>query len=71
MLLPILTSETSKINVTREDPEEAPEKLGIYRDVWERRPLRDGKMDRQQRHVVSRLEYPTDADLKRAQSRTL
>lgn len=67
-LLPILTS---KSNVTREDPEEAPESIGIYRDVWERRPLREGEIDRRQRHVVSRLEYPTDADLRRAQSRAL
>lgn len=64
-LLPIFPSVE---NTRREDPEEPIEEIGIYRDIWERKPLPlDLKIvDRRMRDVWDHIEYPTTADWERS-----
>jgi hypothetical protein len=65
-VLPILGDAS---NVRREDPEEPVEKTGIYRNVWERKPLSIDAVDGRLRDVWNRFEYPSRADLMRAKLR--
>lgn len=64
--LPILGDEK---NHRRVDPEEPVETTGIYRDLWERKPLGKDELDRRLRDVVDRIDFPTDDDLSQAQDR--
>ena len=64
--LPILGDER---NAERVDPEEPIEETGIYRDLWERKPLGDRELDRRMKDVIDRTDFPTDADLYAAQDR--
>ena len=64
--LPILG--TSK-NVTRVDPEEPITSTGIYRDIWERKPLADDEWDARLKDVCSSLDYPLHGDFVAAQDR--
>lgn len=58
--LPILPSQD---NLVRVDLEEPIEETGIYRDVWERKPLGDDDADRRTHCCMGdRIEYPTAAD---------
>ncbi|KAG8161285.1 hypothetical protein KVR01_009549 [Diaporthe batatas] len=70
-LLPMLPDKT---NLTRIDPEEPITRTGIYRDLWERKPLGDSDGDRRLGCVAyNDMDYPTFADyekaLERAQNR--
>lgn len=69
--LNLLPLSMSMDNLTREDPEEAPEITGIYRDVWERRGLGDGEFDRRSRDVHSGGDYPSRQDWYRSSSRAV
>lgn len=64
--LPILGK---KINTRRIDPEEPVETTGIYRDLWERKPLGEGELDRRLKDVIDEIDFPTDEDLRQAQER--
>ncbi|KAI1759777.1 hypothetical protein GGR53DRAFT_470995 [Hypoxylon sp. FL1150] len=63
---PILADEN---NDRRVDPEEDIEATGIYRNIWERRPLPLDGPDARQRDVSDRLNYPTMKDWQEARSR--
>ncbi|KAK3934669.1 hypothetical protein QBC46DRAFT_358846 [Diplogelasinospora grovesii] len=64
--LPILGDENNRQRV---DPEEPVETTGIYRDLWERKPLGKDELDRRLRDVTDRIDFPTDDDLYHAQER--
>ena len=64
--LPILGD---KDNLRRVDPEEPIESTGIYRDIWERKPLSLDAPDGRTRDVYDELEYPTREDFMRAKER--
>jgi hypothetical protein len=64
--LPILGDENNRRRV---DPEEPVETTGIYRDIWERKPLGKDELDRRLKHVIDRIDFPTDDDLYQAQER--
>ncbi|KPM41335.1 hypothetical protein AK830_g5240 [Neonectria ditissima] len=78
-LLDFLTSESpdlkflpiigDKKNETREDPEEAIAELGIYRNLWERKPLPEDRADYRLRDVWDGFDHLTKADLHRSQDR--
>lgn len=59
-------------NLTRIDPEEHIHKTGIYRDLWERKPLSDRAGDpRMHCCAFNTMDYPSWADFKRALERAL
>ncbi|KAF4856183.1 hypothetical protein CGCSCA4_v000797 [Colletotrichum siamense] len=62
-LLPILADEH---NTRREDPEEPIENTGIYRDIWERKPLSPEAYDQRSRDVWDSIDYPLMSDFERA-----
>ncbi|KAH9991313.1 hypothetical protein F4779DRAFT_249005 [Xylariaceae sp. FL0662B] len=64
--LPILGN---KNNRRRVDPEEPVEATGIYRDLWERKPLGQDELDRRLKDVIDDIDFPTDEDLEEAQER--
>ncbi|KAL1877947.1 hypothetical protein Daus18300_002301 [Diaporthe australafricana] len=67
--LPILPDRT---NLTRIDPEESIHNTGIYRDLWERKPLGDKAGDpRLHCCAYNAMDYPTVADYKRSLERAL
>lgn len=78
-LLDFLTSESPDLNLLpilgdrkntrREDPEEPAENAGIYRDLYERKPLGMDEADFRIKDVWDRFEYPTWVDWDRAQGR--
>ncbi|KAI3341393.1 hypothetical protein F4824DRAFT_496144 [Ustulina deusta] len=55
---PIPIHGTSE-NQQRIDPEEAVTDTGVYRDVWERKPLALGQADPRDRTVWDKIEHPT------------
>ena len=59
-----------KKNLTRIDPEEPIAETGIYRDLWERKPLGDDDGDRRS-HCCSynSLDYPSMSDYHRSRER--
>lgn len=64
---PILADEN---NLKRIDPEEPMSETGIYRDLWERKPLGDGDVDsRSHCCAYNDLDYPSMADYKRSKQR--
>lgn len=64
--LPILGDNRNDIRV---DPKEDIEETGIYRDIWERKPIDpEGRSDARFRDVFSGLDYPYH-DASEAQSR--
>ncbi|KAF4813317.1 hypothetical protein CGCTS75_v013758 [Colletotrichum tropicale] len=65
-LLPILVDGE---NTRREDPEEPLHDTGIYRDLWERKPMGPDDIDRRLRDVWDTVEYPSMSDFERAQER--
>lgn len=65
-LLPILGDEK---NMRREDPEEPIEETGIYRSLWERRPLSPDAVDGRLKDVWDQFNYPLRTDYRRAQRR--
>ncbi|KAH7022036.1 hypothetical protein EDB80DRAFT_693958 [Ilyonectria destructans] len=78
-LLEFLTSETPDLGLLpilptredtqREDPEEPIEKTGIYRNIWERKPLPIDAPDMRLKDVWDQFEYPLKGDFQRAQHR--
>ncbi|KAI0006248.1 hypothetical protein F4779DRAFT_597145 [Xylariaceae sp. FL0662B] len=56
-------------NDRRVDPEEPIENTGIYRYIWERKPLPPDGPDARSRDVWDKLEYPTRADFEGARKR--
>lgn len=64
-----LPSLVDQKNTRRVDPEEPAETTGVYRDVWERRPLEMGELDRRLKDVIDTIDFPTDEDLDKAQER--
>ncbi|KAK7696690.1 hypothetical protein SLS64_014307 [Diaporthe eres] len=59
-------------NLTRIDPEEPIYKTGIYRDLWERKPLGDRAVDpRMHCCAFNTMGYPSWADFKRSLERAL
>lgn len=64
--LPIIGDEK---NDQRVDPEESVVDTGIFRDVWERKPLGEGELDRRLKDVIDLIDFPTEDDLRRAQDR--
>ena len=64
--LPILGDQNNRRRV---DPEEPVEITGIYRDLWERKPLGKDQLDRRLKDVIDRIDFPTDEDLEQAQQR--
>ncbi|KAK1764961.1 hypothetical protein QBC33DRAFT_579903 [Phialemonium atrogriseum] len=65
-LLPILGDEK---NTRREDPEEPLENTGIYRNIYERKPLGEDDGDYRYKDVWDKFEFPTTADMMRARGR--
>ncbi|KAM5354427.1 hypothetical protein ACJ41O_001076 [Fusarium nematophilum] len=65
-LLPILVD---KRNVTREDPEEPIALTGIYRHIWERKPMPRSKSDFRMKDVWDQVDYPARSDWDRARGR--
>lgn len=64
---PILADDN---NLTRIDPEEPIRETGIYRDLWERKPLGDDDGDSQSHCCAYNcLDYPSIADYKRSRQR--
>lgn len=58
--LPIIPDRN---NMPRVDPEEPLSATGVYRDLWERKDLPQfGGADRRATDVLSRMDWPTDAD---------
>lgn len=56
--------------MTRIDPEEPILKTGIYRDLWERKPLGDNDGDRRSHCCAyNSLDYPSKADYRGARER--
>lgn len=78
-LLDFLTSESPDLsllpilgdvkNTRREDPEEPLENTGIYRNIYERKPLGPDEGDFRIKDVWDKFEYPTRADWDRARER--
>ncbi|KAI5916985.1 hypothetical protein F4810DRAFT_698415 [Camillea tinctor] len=64
--LPILGNQNNRRRV---DPEEPADTTGIYRDLWERKPLGKNELDRRLKDAVDRIDFPTDEDLEQAQER--
>lgn len=59
-------------NLTRIDPEEPIHKTGIYRDLWERKPLGDRAGDpRMHCCAFNTMDFPSWADFKRSLERAL
>ncbi|KAI5865862.1 hypothetical protein GGS23DRAFT_357446 [Durotheca rogersii] len=58
-----------KNNRWRVDPEEPVETTGIYRDLWERKPLGKDDPDLRLRDVIDTIDYPAEDDLRQAQER--
>lgn len=58
-------------NESRVDPEEPIEETGIYRDIWERKPLPPDGPDLRRRDVWDTLDYPTEADFEGARGREI
>lgn len=59
-------------NLTRIDPEEPIHKTGVYRDLWERKPLSDRAGDpRMHCCAFNTMDYPSWADFKRSLERAL
>ncbi|KAK3942779.1 hypothetical protein QBC46DRAFT_406084 [Diplogelasinospora grovesii] len=65
-LLPILVDQS---NTQRVDPEDPAETHGIYRDLWELKPLGKGELDMRLKDCIDRIDFPTDRDLDQAQER--
>jgi len=65
-LLPILPNDR---NTRREDPEEPLQNTGIYRNIYERKPLGEDDGDYRYKDVWDQFEFPTRADWDRAQDR--
>ncbi|KAH7131324.1 hypothetical protein EDB81DRAFT_906450 [Dactylonectria macrodidyma] len=66
--LPILGD---KNNRTRVDPEEPIQSTGIYRNLWERKPLGEGDYDDRLRDVVDTFNYLSQDDWAAAKRRAL
>ncbi|KAI1498342.1 hypothetical protein F5X99DRAFT_431797 [Biscogniauxia marginata] len=64
--LPILEDQNNRRRVDLKEPVET---TGIYRDLWERKPLGKDQMDRRLKDVIDRIDFPTDEDLEQAQER--
>ncbi|TAQ89229.1 hypothetical protein B7494_g2432 [Chlorociboria aeruginascens] len=64
--LPILGDQNNRRRV---DPEEPVETTGIYRDLWERKPLGKDQLDQRLKDVIDRIDFPTVEDLEQAQQR--
>ena len=64
--LPILGDEN---NLARVDPEEPIDRTGIYRDIWERRPLPDDAFDLRTKDVINSIDYPRRIDWDEASAR--
>ncbi|TAQ85244.1 hypothetical protein B7494_g6426 [Chlorociboria aeruginascens] len=64
--LPILGDER---NVGRINLEESIESTGIYRDIWEWKPLLLDTPDMRRRDVYDSLNYPTIEDFQQARER--
>lgn len=65
-LLPILGDEK---NDCREDPEQPINETGIYRHLWDRKPVSEDTYDERLKDVWDQFEYPVLGDFMRAKSR--
>jgi hypothetical protein len=70
-VLCVLPMYPDQRNMTRVDPEEPIYETGIYRDLWERKPLGDDDGDRRS-HCCSynSLDYTSRADYMRSRERS-
>ncbi|KAL9567131.1 hypothetical protein ACKAV7_008900 [Fusarium commune] len=66
--LPILPDEKNDYRI---DPEEPPEEIGIYRDIWDRSELREDAYDPRLRDVWNQVDYLTHSDKGNAADRAL
>lgn len=66
--LPILGNQSNRRRV---DPEEPVESTGVYRDLWERKPLGEDELDRRLKDVIDTIDFPTHQDLRQAQERAI
>ncbi|KAK3300662.1 uncharacterized protein B0H64DRAFT_314328, partial [Chaetomium fimeti] len=65
--LPLLPDQA---NLERVDPTEAIETTGIYRDIWERRPLPPSDSDPRLKDVSDYVNYPSRQDWRESKRRT-